>query len=132
MLKGPNGETFLQNTVFGQLTARHPRKEMEKSVQTYNKPSLITQLLVSGSAISLWTPWSGWRVVVTVTGLHAGIGEEKVTKLIQHANVQQDSHIITNFQRLGCCIVSGVRTRRHPAPSVVAYSKSSVLQSKTA
>uniref|UniRef100_A0A672MVI2 Syntaxin-binding protein 2-like n=1 Tax=Sinocyclocheilus grahami TaxID=75366 RepID=A0A672MVI2_SINGR len=41
-----------------------------------------------------------------------GIGEENLTKLIQHANVQQDKNIITNLQHLGCPIITGTLSDR--------------------
>uniref|UniRef100_A0A674A074 Syntaxin binding protein 2 n=1 Tax=Salmo trutta TaxID=8032 RepID=A0A674A074_SALTR len=40
-----------------------------------------------------------------------GIGEENLTKLIQHANVQANTNIITNLQHLGCPIIAGVSRR---------------------
>uniref|UniRef100_A0A667YWD6 Syntaxin binding protein 2 n=1 Tax=Myripristis murdjan TaxID=586833 RepID=A0A667YWD6_9TELE len=40
-----------------------------------------------------------------------GIGEENLNKLIQHANIQADSNIITNLQHLGCNIISERKER---------------------
>ncbi|XP_042200579.1 syntaxin-binding protein 2 isoform X1 [Callorhinchus milii] len=36
-----------------------------------------------------------------------GISEENITKLIQHANIQEDSNIIKNVEYLGATIISG-------------------------
>ncbi|KAL2101574.1 hypothetical protein ACEWY4_003335 [Coilia grayii] len=45
-----------------------------------------------------------------------GIAEENLTKLIQHANVQQDSSIMTNLQLLGCPIISGGQNSGNTLP----------------
>ncbi|CAL1588129.1 unnamed protein product [Knipowitschia caucasica] len=45
-----------------------------------------------------------------------GIGEENLTKLIQHANIQEDSMIITNLQNLGCNIIAGGRNAGKTLP----------------
>ncbi|XP_021413125.1 syntaxin-binding protein 2 isoform X3 [Oncorhynchus mykiss] len=59
-----------------------------------------------------------------------GIGEENLTKLIQHANVQANSNIITNLQHLGCPIIAGAPNAGKTLPEKKEHKESTYQLSR--
>ncbi|XP_012689204.1 syntaxin-binding protein 2 isoform X1 [Clupea harengus] len=59
-----------------------------------------------------------------------GIAQENLTKLIQHANVQQDSSIIHNLELLGCPIISGGKNAEKTFPEKKERTESTYQMSR--
>ncbi|XP_075894605.1 syntaxin-binding protein 2 isoform X2 [Nelusetta ayraudi] len=93
-----------QDLAIGETAEGEPLKDAMKSIV----PVLLNNEI---------EPYDKIRIILLyIFHKKKGIGEENLAKLIQHANIQNDSNIIYNLQNLGCNIIAGGRNTGRTLP----------------
>ncbi|XP_040919569.1 syntaxin-binding protein 2 isoform X2 [Toxotes jaculatrix] len=93
-----------QDLAMGETPEREPVKNVMKRIV----PVLLDKEIDDYDKIRI--------ILLYIFHQKKGIGEEELAKLMQHANIQPNSNIITNLQNLGCNIIAGGRNAGRTLP----------------